>query len=165
MAVRPALITDVDEIVRVHDCAWRSTYRGIIPGRELERMVSRRGQNWWRSAILRGSGLLVFEFAGAVAGYVSFGRNRTKTPPFTGEVFELYVSPPHQGLGFGTLLFEAARCKLAAHGHSSVLVWVLADNALALEFYRARGGEIVCEAQESFGGVTLKRLAFGFCKL
>lgn len=164
MAVRPALITDVDEIVRVHDCAWRSAYRGIIPGRELERMVSRRGQNWWRSAILRGSGLLVFEFAGAVAGYVSFGRNRTRTPPFTGEVFELYVAPDHQGLGFGTLLFEAARRKLAAHGHSSVLVWALADNAMALEFYRARGGDVVCEAHESFGRESLKRLAFGFCR-
>lgn len=164
IAVRPALITDVEEIVRVHDCAWRSTYRGIIPGRELERMISRRGHSWWRSAILRGSGLLVFEFAGDVAGYVSFGRNRTRTPPFTGEVFELYVSPSHQGLGFGTLLFEAARRKLAAHGHSSVLVWVLADNAPALEFYRARGGHVIREARESFGGETLKRLAFGFCK-
>lgn len=164
IAVRPALITDVEEIVRVHDCAWRSAYRGIIPGRELERMVARRGHKWWRSAILRGSGLLVFEFAGEVAGYVSFGRNRTRTPPFTGEVFELYVSPSHQGLGFGTLLFDAARRKLAAYGHLSVLVWVLADNAPALDFYRARGGDMICESRESFGSESLKRLAFGFCK-
>jgi ribosomal protein S18 acetylase RimI-like enzyme len=132
--------------------------------RELERMVARRGHKWWRSAILRGSGLLVFEFAGEVAGYVSFGRNRTRTPPFTGEVFELYVSPSHQGLGFGTLLFDAARRKLAAHGHLSVLVWVLADNAPALDFYRARGGDMICESRESFGSESLKRLAFGFCK-
>jgi ribosomal protein S18 acetylase RimI-like enzyme len=79
-------------------------------------------------------------------------------------VFELYVSPSHQGLGFGTLLFDAARRKLAAHGHLSVLVWVLADNAPALDFYRARGGDMICESRESFGSESLKRLAFGFCK-
>ncbi len=107
IAVRPALITDVDEIVLVHDAAWRAAYRGIIPGQELERIVSRRGASWWRSAILRGSGLLVFEFGGKVAGYVSFGRNRTKTPPYTGEIFELYVSPTHQGLGLARFFFKA----------------------------------------------------------
>lgn len=164
IAVRAALITDVEEIVQVHDTAWRSAYRGIIPGRELERIVSRRGPRWWRSAILRGSGLLVFEFGGAVAGYVSFGRNRSKTSAYEGEIFELYVLPTHQGLGFGTLLFDGARRRLAAHGHGSTLVWALADNAHALGFYSALGGKVVGEADESFGTVTLKRVAFGFAK-
>lgn len=162
IAVRPALISDVEAIVEVHDAAWRSAYRGVIPGRELERLVSRRGPKWWRSAIVRGSGLLVFEFDGAVAGYVSFGRNRTPGLPFSGEIFELYVAPTHQGLGFGRLLFEAARRKLAAHGHASTIVWALADNAPALAFYHALGGGIVCDARERFGSETLKRLAFGF---
>ena len=164
IAVRPALITDVEEIVQVHDTAWRSAYRGIIPGRELERIISRRGPRWWRSALLRGSGLLVFEFGGAVAGYVSFGRNRTKTSDYTGEIFELYVSPTHQGLGFGSRLFDAARRRLAAHGHGSTLVWALAENANALGFYGALGGNVVGEADERFGNVTLKRVAFGFPK-
>ena len=164
IAVRPALISDVEEIVEVHDAAWRSAYRGIIPGRELDRIVSRRGPRWWRNAILRGPGLLVFEFGGVVAGYVSFGRNRTKTSSYAGEIFELYVSPAHQGLGFGSLLFKGARRRLAEHGHDSMLVWALADNANALGFYRALGGKVVGEAEESFGAVTLKRVAFGFAK-
>jgi hypothetical protein len=42
----------------VHDAAWRDAYRGLIPGRELERMIARRGPRWWQSAILRGSRLL-----------------------------------------------------------------------------------------------------------
>lgn len=162
ITVRPALISDVEEIVEVHDAAWRSAYRGVIPGRELERLVSRRGAKWWRSAIVRGSGLLVFEFDSVVAGYVSFGRSRTPSLHYSGEIFELYVAPAHQGLGFGRLLFDAARRKLAAHGHVSTIVWALADNAPALAFYRALGGKGVCEAQERFGTETLKRLAFGF---
>jgi ribosomal protein S18 acetylase RimI-like enzyme len=162
IAIRPAHIPDVDQIVDVHDDAWRSAYRGIIPGRELERLVSRRGARWWRSAIVRGSGVLVLEFDGVVVGYVTFGRNRTRTLPFTGEIFELYVAPTHQGLGFGRRLFEAARRKLAVHGHGSTLVWALADNDIAIAFYRALGGVVVGEAYENFGATPLNRLAFGF---
>jgi GNAT superfamily N-acetyltransferase len=162
LSVRPAHISDVEEIVEVHDSTWRYAYRGIIPGRELERLVSRRGAKWWRAAIARRSGLLVFEFDGAVAGYVTFGRNRTPDTPFTSEVFELYVEPAHQGLGFGRLLFNAARRKLALHGHTTTIVWALADNAPALAFYSAIGGHVVSEAQEKFGTAMLGRLAFGF---
>ena len=162
LSVRAARISDVEGIVEVHDSAWRAAYRGIIPGDELERLVAKRGAKWWRKAIVRGSGLLVFEFDGAVAGYVTFGRNRTPYLPFTSEVFELYVEPSHQGLGFGRLLFEAARRKLAHHGHTSTIVWALADNTSALAFYSAIGGQVVSEAQEKFGRSTLGRLAFGF---
>ncbi|MFN3890001.1 MAG: GNAT family N-acetyltransferase [Beijerinckiaceae bacterium] len=162
IAIRPAQISDVEEIVEVHDDAWRTAYRGVIPGRELERLISLRGPRWWRSAIVRGSGLLVLEFDGAVAGYVSFGRNRTRYLPFTGEIFELYVAPAHQGLGFGRRLFNVARRKLRAHGHSSTLVWALADNEPAIGFYNAMGGVVVSEARENFGDRPLDRLAFGF---
>ncbi len=162
ITVRPALSSDVDEIVEVHDAAWRSAYRGLIPGRELEKLIARRGPGWWRKAIARGSGLLVLEFDGAIAGYVSYGRNRAPSIPFSGEIFELYVAPAHQGLGFGRRLFRAARRKLALHGYESTIVWALAENELALAFYRAMGGSIVCQAHETFGAETRERVAFGF---
>lgn len=164
ITVRPALNSDVDEIVEVHDAAWRSAYRGLIPGRELERLIARRGPAWWRKAIARGSGLLVLEFDSAVAGYVSYGRNRAPSIPFSGEIFELYVAPAHQGVGFGRRLFLAAQRKLAAHGYESTIVWALADNDLAVEFYRAMGGAIVCQAHETFGAERRERVAFGFHK-
>ena len=49
---------DAAGIAGVHDCAWRDAYRGVIPGRELERMIARRGPRWWDAAIARGSRLL-----------------------------------------------------------------------------------------------------------
>lgn len=162
ITVRPALSSDVEEIVDVHDSAWRGAYRGLIPGRELERLIARRGPRWWRKAIARGSGLLVLEFNGAVTGYVSFGRNRAPSIPFAGEIFELYVAPEHQGLGFGSRLFRAARRKLALHGYASTVVWALAENERATEFYLAMGGSVVCQSHETFGSERRERLAFGF---
>ena len=61
-SIRHARPGDAEQITRVHDASWRYAYRGVIPGAELERMIARRGPNWWHSAIVRGTGLLVLDF-------------------------------------------------------------------------------------------------------
>ncbi len=162
ITIRNARDGDADAIAEVHDAAWRDAYRGIIPGRELERMIARRGPLWWHSAITRGSRLVVLDFDETIGGYASYGRNRVPSMPFGGEVFELYIAPEFQGCGFGRRLFDVARKDLAAHGYSSTLVWALADNERALDFYRHLGGRFVREAQERFGTETRSRHAFAF---
>ncbi|MBL8589489.1 MAG: GNAT family N-acetyltransferase [Methylobacteriaceae bacterium] len=162
ITVRPARLEDASEIAATHDAAWRDAYRGVIPGRELERMVARRGAAWWRNAIRRGSRLMVLDFDESVCGYVSYGRNRVPSLPFSGEIFELYLAPEFQGVGFGRRMFDAARRDLAEHGLQSTLVWALADNERAVGFYRRMGGRIVRGARERFGDETRDRVAFGF---
>lgn len=162
ITIRAARPSDATKIASVHDAAWRDAYRGIIPGRELEKMVARRGPRWWHTAIVRGSRLSVLDFDDAIGGYASYGRNRRPALPFTGEIFELYLAPEFQGLGFGRRLFEAARKDLADHGYASVLVWALADNDRAVGFYQRLGGRIVFRAEERFGSESRGRVAFGF---
>ncbi len=162
ITVRPARPDDAREIAATHDAAWRDAYRGVIPGRELERMVARRGERWWLAAIRRGTRLLVLDFDESVGGYVSYGRNRVPSPPFGGEIFELYLAPEFQGVGFGRRMFEAARRDLAGHGLDTLLVWALADNERAIGFYRRMGGRIVRRAHERFGEASCERVAFGF---
>jgi ribosomal protein S18 acetylase RimI-like enzyme len=162
ITIRDARESDAEAIAEVHDAAWRHAYRGIIPGRELERMIARRGPTWWRSAIIRRSRLVVLDFDEAIGGYASYGRNRVPTLPYGGEIFELYISPEFQGLGFGKRLFGAARKDLAEHGYGSFLVWALAENEPALEFYGRLGGKIVRRAYERFGTELRERVAFAF---
>ena len=162
ISIRGARFGDEAGIARVHDEAWREAYRGVIPGRELERMIQRRGPKWWRQAILGGTRLTVLDFAGQIAGYASYGRNRMPQLAYAGEVFELYLAPEYQGGGFGRRMFEAAQKDLADHGYRSFLVWALADNERALAFYGRLGGRIVRRAHEKFGQETRERVAFGF---
>jgi len=161
-SIRHARPGDAEAIAGVHDESWRDAYRGVIPGRELERMIARRGPSWWQSAILRGTGLLVLSFDRDLVGYATYGRNRVPSMPYSGEIFELYLRPEFQGLGFGRRLFHAARCELAEHGYLSTVVWALADNERALGFYRRLGGLAVRRAEEKFGDDLLTRVAFGF---
>lgn len=162
ITIRPARAADAEEIAETHDAAWRDAYRGVIPGRELERMVARRGPAWWSNAIRRGSRLLVLDFDETIGGYASYGRNRVPGLPYEGEIFELYLAPEFQGLGFGRRLFENARRDLADHGLKSTIVWALADNERATEFYRRMGGRVVRQAEERFGDEKRARVAFGY---
>src|ERR1700748_3332235 len=154
ISVRMARPGDEEGIARVHDEAWRDAYRGVIPGRELERMVQRRGPAWWRHAIRAGTRLIVLDFADKIAGYSSYGRNRMPALGYGGEIFELYLLPEYQGVGLGGRMFSAARNDLAAHGYSSFVVWALGDNDRAMDFYKHKGGAVVRRARERFGDET-----------
>jgi hypothetical protein len=44
----------------------------------------------------------------------------------------------------------------------SLVVWALADNEPAVDFYRALGGRPVARSSETFGTKTLDKLALGW---
>ena len=160
--VRPAKTSDAPAVAATHDEAWRAAYQGIIPGAELERLINRRGPNWWDSAIRKGSRVSVLSFGDRIAGYANYGRNRARSLHFEGEIYELYLRPEFQGLGFGRRLFSAARRDLMQSGLKSMVIWALSDNEPAVEFYRALGGRMVARSSERFGDKSLDKVAFAW---
>ena len=92
------------------------------------------------------------------------GRNRARSLQFEGELYELYLRPEFQGLGFGRRLFSAARRDLAQSGLRSTVVWALSDNETALDFYRHLGGRMVARSSERFGNKTLDKVAFAWSR-
>ena len=107
--IRPARPKDASSLAAAYEEAWRGAYQGIIPHLSLERMLARRGLRWWESALRKRTPLLVLDFGGEAAGYVTYGRCRLGRTPFQGEIFELYLHPIYQGLGLGEKLFDGAR--------------------------------------------------------
>jgi ribosomal protein S18 acetylase RimI-like enzyme len=160
--VRRAKPSDATAIAATHDEAWRGAYQGVIPGPELEKLINRRGPQWWDSAIRKGSRIAVLAFGDCVAGYANYGRNRARSLYYDGEVYELYLRPEFQGLGFGRKLFSAARRDLVQSGLNSLVVWALSDNEQAVGFYRALGGKAVARSSERFGTRTLDKVAFAW---
>ena len=160
--IRPPRTKDAEALCAVYADAWHSAYQGIIPHLSLQRMLSRRGLFWWKDTIRDRSPLLVLDFDGEVAGYVTFGRSRYGRFPFQGEIFELYLHPVYQGLGLGGMLFKAARSRLTELRLSGLMVWALAENDAACGFYARLGGKPVAEGSEAFGKVSLRKLAFAW---
>jgi len=161
---RPARAHDAVNLADTHDQAWRTAYQGLIPGLELEKLIVRRGPSWWDTAIRRGSRISLLMFGDEIAGYANYGRNRAKSLPYAGEIYELYLKPEYQGLGFGRRLFSNAKRDLAQSGHTSMVVWVLSDNEPAVGFYRALGGRTIARSTERFGQKVLDKLAFAWTR-
>ncbi|HVG51852.1 MAG TPA: GNAT family N-acetyltransferase, partial [Xanthobacteraceae bacterium] len=160
--IRRAKASDAAAIAVAHDDAWRTTYRGVIPGPELEKLVQRRGAAWWDGAIRKGSRVSILQFGEEIAGYANYGRNRARSLTYDGEIYELYLRPEYQGVGFGRRLFTSARRDLAQSGMKSLVLWALSDNEPAVEFYRALGGQPVARSSERFGDKTLDKIAFAW---
>ncbi len=159
---RRAGTQDAAAIASVHDAAWSNAYTGLVPHAALTKMVRRRGEKWWADAIRRSTVVLVLEIAGRIVGYATLGRNRVKTLPYDGEVYELYLLPEYQGVGLGTRLFLAARGELKRRQVKGAVVWVLADNARAITFYENAGGRAVAEGAEFFDGKRLVKYAYAW---
>ena len=77
--IRRAKPSDASAVAATHDEAWRAAYQGIIPGAELEKLINRRGADWWDSAIRKGSRIALLAFGDKVAGYANYGRNRARS--------------------------------------------------------------------------------------
>ena len=160
--IRRARPADASAIAAVHEASWRQAYAGILPHRALSAMVGRRDTAWWTRAIRQSTRVLTLDIGGAVAGYATIGPNRVRSLPQGGEVYELYLAPQFQGLGFGRKLFLAARNDLRAGGRPGCIVWVLEDNTPALRFYENAGGRDVAEGCETFDGRVLNKIAYSF---
>jgi len=162
--IRRAHTSDAAAVAEAHDDAWRAAYQGIIPGIELDKLIMRRGPTWWNSAIQKGSRIAILAFGEKVAGYANYGRNRARSLFYEGEIYELYLRPEYQGLGFGRRLFTSARRDLAQSGLKSLVIWALADNDRAVGFYRTLGGKTVARSSERFGDRNLDKVAFAWNK-
>lgn len=156
--IRKAKPGDAKALGDVFSATWQQAYRGIIPELHLDNMIRRRSLEWWKSAIRSGDDILVLEVSGHTAGYATLGPARSKGA-YAGEIYELYVAPTHQGLGFGEVLFEACRGMLDQRRMKGLIVWVLAENTMASDFYWRRGGRPVAKSFERIGGTKLEKIA------
>ena len=159
--VRKGTQRDAAPLADLFRSSWELAYRGIIPHLHLEGIIRRRDKRWWQNATKGSDGLLVLEVAGVVAGYVTFGRARGRGK-VQGEIYELYLAPHYQGLGFGEHLFEAARHALDERRMKGMVVWALSDNTAAGSFYWRRGGRPKSRTIDNVGGAKLEKTCYAW---
>ncbi len=167
ISIRRARLSDAEGLSIVHDAAWREAYQGVLPGVALERMIARRGPDWWRQNATRGHEpgnrqMLVLEVGDQVGGYVIYGPNRMLSLPQRGEIDALYLDPVCQGLGLGRRLFRAARRDLSGRSLGSTVIWCLDANTRGSQFYAGLGGVLHTRADFRIGGVDFPASAWAF---
>jgi ribosomal protein S18 acetylase RimI-like enzyme len=157
--IRRAKIADAPALAGIFRDSWRATYQGVIPHTHLGNMIRRRGTARWRSSIRAGEMVLIIEFDGKNVGYATCGTARSRGA-HKGEIYEIYLLPDFQGNGFGEYLFEACRFRLDERRLKGLVVWALAENTGAVNFYWQLGGRPLVSVYERIGGVRLEKIAF-----
>ncbi|MCX2725006.1 GNAT family N-acetyltransferase [Roseibium salinum] len=154
--LRAATTADCEALAGIHCEAWLGAYRGVLHGVDLQKMISRRGLGWWRGALARGVDIKILSIADIPAGYATYGSCRLRNTGMDGEIYELYLKPEYQGLGFGRVLFDNVRETLAAKNLAGLAVQVLSDNEPARAFYKALGGRLAAKSGYRLGGKRLE---------
>jgi GNAT superfamily N-acetyltransferase len=138
-------------------------------GQPLAEALARPDIEWLRSARQASLGeertWLIAEEAGRTVGIVQ-GRRRS---PFTLMLFSLWVDPSARRLGVGRILIGALEGWASGWGADETLLWVMAGNHHAIEFYRELGFSTVGRGSDAqsgarFGAIAMRRVirASGF---
>src|SRR5262249_9085660 len=124
--VRPAIAADAKQMGALHVGASRRVYAGLVPGRALDAITpTERARRWAESltASRPDDGIFVSESNAGIVGLGHCGQQRTRTLPFAGEFFCLYVDPDTQRRGVGTALMIVMARFLIGHGMGAASLW------------------------------------------
>lgn len=154
--LRQAGPDDLEGIVAVFLDCWRQSYRGVMPDDLVDRMTEETATALW------GRGLAASEATVVVALHdeLLLGVTKYALDGSVGRVHSLYVSPHARRLGLGRRLLDHAAADLAAGGATAVTLWVFADNAPSIGFYKACGWlpDGVTRIQDEFGQPEIQLL-------
>jgi ribosomal protein S18 acetylase RimI-like enzyme len=164
MRIEPATLDDARAIAEVHVLTWHAAYQTIFPTEYLAGLSIDEREALWRESIPKGDPeIWVARIEGRIVGCISFGRCRDEgASPQTGEVWAIYVMPSHWSTGVGRTLWLNARERMKQQGYKSVSLWVLAENARAIDFYLAGGFVPNPSSAKDItrGGRTLKEVRY-----
>jgi GNAT superfamily N-acetyltransferase len=164
--VREATRADAAAIARLHLDNWRMAYRGIVPDDLLDGITALSRLRHWDGVLADADGAefvyVAEEAGGRLLGIASGGPEMGGDPCYRGELYVLHVRPEARGRGVGRALMRAVAGRLAAGGITTLLVWMLRENAPARRFYAALGGQFLREQPAMFEGIMLVDAGYGW---
>lgn len=156
--IRRALLADAAELAVIHISSWQAAYQEVFPEEFLHGLDIDSRTKWFEDRIRSGSHLLVAGDSGGLSGFCFTGASADDG---WAEVFAIYVRPQEWGEGHGYRLLRSAEQDLAGEGWDRVLLWVLATNQRAREFYERQGWHVGKPIRiEEIGGVQVTEVRY-----
>lgn len=109
-------------------------------------------------------------FESKVIGFVGFGLMRTEsrreffedTETKMGKIYAIYLLEEHKRKGLGKALFTQCRLWFSRKELESFMVWALADNLCAKQFYEKEGGKSIGEIPIAIGDKNYSEVCYLF---
>jgi ribosomal protein S18 acetylase RimI-like enzyme len=163
--IRRAAVADASAIAAVRVDSWRASYRGIMPDTYLDGMKTEDSTRLWERVLGAGSDAactFVAEIDGELVGFAAGNTLAERKLEFDAELTALYILPSAQRAGIGRRLLMEVAATLAAAGAPNMLVWVLAQNRKAREFYEHLGALLLAEQTFKWDDLDLIEVAYGW---
>ncbi len=153
ITIRKMQYEDTKQVQLIAKTTWNATYEGIIPIEVQNNFLKLNYSDESMKLRIERSIVYVAEVEGEVVGFANY------SPIKDGGKIELaaiYLYPQFQGRGIGTALIQQAVKEL--EGIKEIYINVEKDNKIGMNFYEAKGFEIVKESDEEFDGHILKQV-------
>jgi len=163
--IRRATVADAEAIATVRIDSWRASYRGVVPDAYLDAMKTDDSTRMWTRVLEAASDAACTFVALIDDELVGFAAGITLAQPklgFDAELSALYILPSVQRAGIGRHLLAQVATTLAAAGAPNMLVWVLAKNKKARQFYEGLGGQLLAEQTFKWDDLDLIEVAYGW---
>jgi len=165
VTVRRATVDDAALIAQVRIDSWRAAYRGMIPDAYLDGMKVEDSTRMWTRVLDAASDAactFVAEVEGELVGFAAGITLAERKLDFDAELTALYVLPSAQRAGIGRRLLTEVAATLGAAGAPNMLVWVLAQNGKARDFFVHLDARLLAEQTFKWDELDLIEVAYGW---
>ena len=153
ITIRKMHYEDTKQVQRIAKTTWNATYEGIIPLEVQNNFLKSNYSDKSMIQRIERSIVYVAEVEGKVVGFANYSTVRDGGKV---ELAAIYLYPEFQGKGIGTALIHQAVKELK--GIQEIFINVEKDNKIGMNFYEAKGFEIVNESDLEFDGHILKQV-------
>ncbi|WP_293780592.1 GNAT family N-acetyltransferase [uncultured Oxalicibacterium sp.] len=162
---RRATPDDAAAIAALRVDSWRTTYRGVMPEAYLDGMKTEDSVGMWSQVLQADVPSIAVFVAMADDELVGFASGMLLMPPkheIDAELTAIYLKPIAQRGGVGRRLLALVAEAMQQQGAHGLLVWVIADNKPARQFYEELGGALLVEQPFTWDGLDLMETGYGW---
>jgi ribosomal protein S18 acetylase RimI-like enzyme len=163
--IRPAKPADAAAIAAIRVETWRTTYKGLIPDAYLASMKVEDSEALWAKVLAappNRTNTFVAEKAGNVIGFASGLMLPEKKHELDAELSAVYIRRDAQRAGVGKQLVSHVAAAQRDLGATGLIVWVIAGNRMARNFYESLGAQLLVEQPFTWDGMDLVEAGYGW---
>ena len=142
--IRKANPEENEDIAKITDIEWRTTYKNILPEEVIEKRekVAREKRKLRKETIKKEKNYFVALINNKIVGFSSIGPTTDNEYPNAGQIYACYILDEYHGLGIGRKLIIKSIEELISRGYTTMITGCLVGN-LANEFHKSVGGEYI----------------------
>ena len=148
--IKPLEEKYLEDVAIAHLLAWQKAFQGILSDDLLYGLDKYEFLRIWKQTIQneKRTNFIALNGENVAIGFISFGTSKENR--LWAEIIGIYVHPEFWDQGYGKALMKKAASELKNSGkYSKIILWVMAENDSARQFYEKTGFKLDAQTRTS----------------